>query len=255
MSAPHQLEPYLKQLRLSGMLSGLEVRTEQASAEQWGYGEFLTRLLQDEVERRRQRQLALVLRRGDVDSAMTLEIFDFAFNPSINRQQVLELATGTYLRQHRHVLICGQTGVGKTHLAHALAHEAARQGHTVLCTTAHQMLVQINAGRADGTYQRRLAAYLRPDLLVVDDFGLKPLPTSGPVDFYDVMNERDGRRSIVLTSNRAPAELAELFRDPLLASATLDRLGHHAILLTITGRSHRLSGQFTAQGKEQRASP
>lgn len=254
MSAPHQLEPSLKHLRLSGILSSLEARTEQAAAEQWGYSEFLARLLQDEVERRHQRQLALVLRHGDVNSAMTLETFDFSFNPSINRQQVLELATGTYLRQHRHVLICGQTGVGKTHLAHALAHEAARQGHTVLCTTAHRMLVQINAGRADGTYQKRLATYLSPDLLVVDDFGLKPLPTSGPVDFYDVVNERDGRRSIVLTSNRAPAELAELFRDPLLASATLDRLGHNAILLTISGRSHRLSGPLTAQGKEQRAS-
>ena len=116
------------------------------------------------------------------------------------------------------------------------------------------MLVQINAGRADGTYQKRLATYLRPDLLVVDDFGLKPLPTSGPVDFYDVVNERDGQRSILLTSNRAPAELAELFRDPLLASATLDRLGHNATLLTITGRSHRLSGHLTNQGKEQQAS-
>lgn len=256
MSAPHQLDPYLKQLRLSGILSTLEARTEQAASEQWGYREFLARLLQDEVERRQQRQLALALQRGHVDGTMTLEAFDFAFNPSINRQQVLELATCTYLRQHRCVLICGQTGVGKTHLAHALAHEAARQNYSVLCTTAHQMLGQINAGRADGTYQKRLHAYLRPDLLVVDDFGLKPLPTSGPVDFYDVVNERDGKRSIVLTSNRAPAEWAELFRDPLLASATLDRLGHNAVLLTITGRSHRLSGPLSAAtpGKEAGAS-
>ena len=176
MNAPHQLTPYLKELRLSGILASLESRTEQASGEQWGYEEFLTRLLQEEVERRHQKQLELALRRGNVTSTKTLETFDFGFNPSINRRQVLDLAAGAYLRQHRNVLICGQTGVGKSHLAHALAHEAARQGASVLCTSAHQMLVHINAGRADGTYAKRMATYLRPNLLVIDDFGLKPLP-------------------------------------------------------------------------------
>ena len=250
MSALHQLTPYLKELRLSGILAGLESRIEQASGEQWGYEEFLTRLLQEEVERRHQKQLDVTLRRGNVTSTKTLETFDFTFNPSINRRQVLDLAAGAYLRQHRNVLICGQTGVGKSHLAHALAHEAARQGASVLCTSAHQMLVHINAGRADGTYGKRLATYLRPQLLVIDDFGLKPLPASGPVDFYDVINERYEQRSIVLTSNRAPTELPALFGDILLANATLDRLAHSAVVLTITGRSFRLNGRANQNPKE-----
>ncbi len=250
MSALQQLTPYLKELRLSGMLSGLEARIEQASGEQWGYEEFLTRLLQEEVERRHQKQLELILRRGNVTSTKTLETFDFGFNPAINRRQILDLAAGAYLRQHRNVLICGQTGVGKSHLAHALAHEAARQGASVLCTSAHQMLVHINAGRADGTYAKRMATYLRPHLLVIDDFGLKPLPASGPVDFYDVVNERYEQRSIVLTSNRAPTELPALFGDPLLANATLDRLAHSAVVLTITGRSFRLNGRANQNQKE-----
>ena len=250
MSALHQLTPSLKELRLSGILAGLEARLEQASGEQWGYEEFLTRLLQEEVERRHQKQLELALRRGNVTSTKTLETFDFGFNPSINRRQVLDLAAGAYLRQHRNVLICGQTGVGKSHLAHALAHEAARQGASVLCTSAHQMLVHINAGRADGTYAKRMATYLRPSLLVIDDFGLKPLPASGPVDFYDVINERYEQRSIVLTSNRAPTELPALFGDPLLANATLDRLAHSAVVLTITGRSFRLNGRANQNQKE-----
>jgi DNA replication protein DnaC len=255
MSALQQLTPYLKELRLSGMLTGLESRLEQASGEQWGYEEFLTRLLQEEVERRHQKQLDLTLRRGNVASTKTLETFDFSFNPAINRRQVLDLAAGAYLRQHRNVLICGQTGVGKSHLAHALAHEAARQGASVLCTSAHQMLVHINAGRADGTYAKRMATYLRPSLLVIDDFGLKPLPASGPVDFYDVINERYERRSIVLTSNRAPTELPALFGDPLLANATLDRLAHSAVVLTITGRSFRLNGRANQNPKEAPPSP
>ena len=250
MSTLQQLTPYLKELRLSGILAGLEARLEQASGEQWGYEEFLSRLLQEEVERRHQKQLDLTLRRGNVTSTKTLETFDFGFNPSINRRQILDLAAGAYLRQHRNVLICGQTGVGKSHLAHALAHEAARQGASVLCTSAHQMLVHINAGRADGTYAKRMATYLRPTLLVIDDFGLKPLPASGPVDFYDVVNERYEQRSIVLTSNRAPTELPALFGDPLLANATLDRLAHSAVVLTITGRSFRLNGRANQNQKE-----
>jgi DNA replication protein DnaC len=236
-----QLVPQLKQLRLSGILDGLEVRTEQAVSEQWSHLEFLTRLLQDEVERRNQKQLAMRVRRGGLLAGKTLTSFDFGFNPAINRQLVHELATCAFVRQHRNVLLCGQTGVGKTHLAQALAHEAARQGFDVLVTGAHQMLLHINAGRADASYERRLAGYVKPALLVLDDFGLKPLPPAGSADLYDVIDQRYEAGSIILTSNRAPDEWPEVFNDPLLASAGLDRLGDRAYLLTITGRSFRLS--------------
>ena len=241
MSTTHQLGPDLKRLRLSGILDTLEVRNQQAIAEQWSYSEFLTRLVQDEVGRRAQKQLDLRVRRGNLNTTKTLETFDFGFNPSINRAQVFDLATGAYLRQHRNVLICGQTGVGKTHLAHALAHEAARQGFDILWVSADKMLRHLAAGRADASVDKRLQGYLRPDLLVIDDFGLKPLPVTGPADFYDVINERYEKASILLTSNRAPAEWPELFGDPLLASAGLDRLGHRATVITITGRSYRLT--------------
>ena len=107
MSTLQHLTPYLKELRLSGILAGLEARIEQAGSEQWGYEEFLSRLLQEEVERRQHKQLDLTLRRGNVTSTKSLDTFDFGFNPSINRRQVVDLAAGAYLRQHRHVLICG----------------------------------------------------------------------------------------------------------------------------------------------------
>ena len=236
-----QLTPSLKQLRLSGILDTLEVRTQQAIAEHWGYGEFLTRLVQDEVERRSGKQLDLRIRRSGLATTKTLETFDFSFNPTINRQQVYDLATCAFIRQHRNVLICGQTGVGKSHLAQALAHEAARQGFDSIVTTADALLRHVHAGRADGTHERRLASYVRPPLLVIDDFGLKPLPPSGPADLYDVINERYEKGSLILTSNRAPGEWHELFGDPLLASAGLDRLGHRAAVLLITGRSFRLA--------------
>ena len=251
MELMHQLTPQLKQLRLSGVLATLEVRNRQAIDGHWSYVDFLARLLEDEVERRAQKQLALRIRRATLNSTKTLESFDFNFNPTINRQQVMQIASCDYLRQKRNVLICGPTGVGKTHLSQGLAHEACRQGFDVLFANMHKMLQHINGGRADNSLDRRLQLYLRPDLLILDDFGLKPLTPPGPEDLYDIINERYEKGSIMLTSNRAPTEWADLFGDPLLASAGLDRLAHHAELLIITGHSFRAQGRKKLQEEVQ----
>jgi len=243
MELKHQLTPQLKHLRLSGILETLDARNRQAIEGKWSYVEFLSRLLEDEVERRAQKQLTLRLRRAALNTTKTLETFDFAFNLTINRQHILALAACDYIREHRNVLICGPTGVGKSHLAQALAQEACRQGLNVLFTNTHKMLQHLNGGRADGSWERRLNIYLRTDLLVLDDFGLKPLQSPAPEDLYDVINERYERGSIMLTSNRAPAEWPDLFRDPLLASAGLDRLLHRAEVVVIRGDSFRAQGR------------
>ncbi len=243
MELMHQLQPQLKQLRLSGILETLAARNQQAIDGQWTFVEFLSRLLEDEVERRAQKQLALRLRRAAVQSAKTLTDFDFQFNPHLNKQRVLQLASGEYIRHKRNALLCGPTGVGKTHLAQALVHEACRLGFTALFVNTHKMLQHLAAGRADDSFARRLQLYLRPDLLVLDDFGLKPLTPPGPEDLYDVINERYERGSILLTSNRAPSEWADLFGDPLLAAAGLDRLAHNAEVLVIQGPSFRAQGR------------
>jgi DNA replication protein DnaC len=253
LDLPAQLEPHLRRLRLSGILETLEVRTQQAIAEQWGYAEFLARLIQDEAERREHKRLELRLRRGQVNTTKTLEAFDFGFNPGINRQQVFDLATCGFVRQKRNVLLCGQTGTGKTHLVQAVAHEAARQGFEVLYTTADALLRHLHAGRADGSTDKRLQGYLAPELLVIDDFGLKPLPPTGAVDLYDVINGRYEQGSIALTSNRAPDEFPEVWGDPLLANAGLDRLIHRATVLLLTGRSFRLADRSAPAAPESRS--
>lgn len=243
MDVMAQMTPQLKQLRLSGILDTLEARTQQAVTEQWSHLAYLSRLLEDELERRAQKQLVLRLRRSTMQTTKTFEAFDWAFNGSISRSQFLHLAAGDYIRQHRNILLCGPSGVGKSHLAQALGHEACRQGADVLFASTHKMLAHINGGRADGTYERRLESYLRPDVLILDDFGLRALVAPAPDDLYDVIAERYERGSIILTSNRAPSEWPELFGNPLLASAGLDRLAHHAESVVMTGKSYRAQGR------------
>jgi len=238
-----QLLPKLKSLRLSGILATLDVRNQQAIQEKCTYVEFLEKLLEDEVERRNQKQLELRLRRSSLDPAKTLETFDFHFNPSINRQAVYDLAACTFVEKTECVFILGPAGVGKTHLAQALGHEAVRRGYDVLFTRASSMLAHLNGGRADGTYERRLASFVRPDVLIVDDFGLKPMRPPASEDLYEVIDGRYGKGSLVLTTNRAFDEWPELFDQPVLASAAIDRLAHGATQITITGDSFRARGQ------------
>lgn len=239
MELKHQLTIQLRQLRLSGVRETLEARNRQAIDDKWNYLEFLSRILEDEVERRAQKQLQLRLRRGALNSTKTLEGFDFDFNPNLNRQQILNLASCEFIREKRNVLICGPSGVGKSHLAQAYGQEAARQGMDVLFTSVQKMLSHLNGGRADNSWERRLNLYLRPDLLILDDFGLKSILPPGPEDLYDVINERYEKGSILLTSNRAPNEWPDIFLDPLLASAGLDRLLDRAEVIIIRGPSFR----------------
>jgi len=239
MELKPQLIQQLRGLRMSGVLETLEARERQAIDGQWSYLEFLSRLLEDETERRAQKQLVQRVRRSALNTSKTLEGFDFQFNPALNRQQILQLATCEYVRQHRNLLICGPTGVGKTHISQALGLEAAKQGFDVLFISAQKMLQHIHGGRADGSLERRVNSYLRPDLLILDDFGLKPIQPPGHEDLYDIINERYERGTILLTSNRAPSEWAEVFRDPLLASAGLDRLLDRAEVIILRGTSYR----------------
>jgi DNA replication protein DnaC len=162
MELTHQLTPMLRTLRLSGILETLDVRNRQAVEQQSSFVDFLTTLLQDEVERRAQSKLRLRLRRAAFDPSKTLESFDFGFNAKLNKAQIFDLATCQFIARHESVLVYGPTGVGKSHLAQALAHEACRRGYEVLFINTDKMLTHLAGGRADGTHEQRLARYTRP---------------------------------------------------------------------------------------------
>jgi DNA replication protein DnaC len=239
MSPTDDLIPLLKKLRLSGVLYTLDLRTRQSVDDNLSHGEFLCRLLQDEVERRDAKQLEQRLRRASFEHQKTLEDFDFAFNTSVPKAKVIDLATCAFVERHENVLVVGQTGVGKSHIAQALGHRACRAGHSVLYVSAHDMLTQLRAARADNTHDRRMLRFTGPDLLIVDDLGLRPLVGEEPVDLYEVIRQRYERASTIMTSNRALEEWHPLFADALLASAAMDRLLHHAHVLVIEGDSYR----------------
>jgi len=235
-----ELAPQLKLLRLSGILDSLEARNRQAIDGKLAYTEFLAMLIGDEVARRESKKFSMRLRRAQFRASKTLEQFDFERLPKLNRQLVHELASGRYLQEKAPVLIVGPSGIGKSHLAQALGHCAVRQGIDVVFTSCAGITQSLNAARATGNYERKLALLARVPLLILDDFGLKPLRAPADEDLHDLIAERYERAATIVTSNLDFDEWDQAFvTNQLLASATLDRLRHNAYCLELEGPSFR----------------
>ena len=235
----HPLLPKLRQLKLSGMLQTLDLRAAQATERQLNPVEFLALLLDDELERRSQQHLVYSLALSGCDSLKSLAQFDFLAAPGINRTLIQDLATCAFIPRHENILLCGPTGVGKSHLANAIAIEALKRDFRVISKPTHHLLNDLQTARASGAHPRLLARILSCDLLVLDDFGLQTLSAQAVQDLYEIITERYERGSVIITSNRAFDEWAEVFNNDLLASAALDRLTHHTHTLTIRGDSFR----------------
>lgn len=236
-------------LKLSGILDSLAPRLLEAKNGSWSYSEFLQMILTDEVERRDMKQLQLRLGRSGLDSTKTLATFDFTFNLSITEKVIRESIQSDFASGAQNILILGPSGVGKSHLAQAIAFEAARGGHDVICRRTDHLLQWLGAGRGDGSLQRRLTQSTRVPILVLDDFGLMPLTPQEQSDLYEIIAERYEKASLIITSNREYSEWPAVFHDPLMASAAMDRLVHKAVRLTITGKSYRTE-QFVAAQRE-----
>lgn len=235
----HPLSPKLRQLRLSGMLDTLDVRVSQAVDQHLAPLEFLALLLDDELERRNQRQQILRMALSGCDNNKTLAHFDFSAAPGINRTFIQDLASCLFIQRHENLLLCGPTGVGKSHLANGIAIEALKRNLRVIAKPTHRLLFDLQIARSNGAYPRMLARILSCDLLLLDDFGLQAITPQAAQDLYEIITERYEKGSFIITSNRAFEEWGEIFNNDLLASAALDRLTHHSHTMIIRGDSFR----------------
>jgi DNA replication protein DnaC len=235
-----ELSSLLKQLRLSGILDWLEARNREAIDRKLAFTEFLSLLVHDEVARRDQKKLDLRMRRGNFRNQKTLEGFDFERLPGLNRAAVHDLATCRFIEEKVAVIIAGPCGTGKSHLAQALGHAAARQGYDVLFITQTQLMNSLRTAQAMGTYERRFNYLAKVPLLPIDDFGLKPLRPPEDEDFHDLIAERYERTATVLTSNLDLEEWGAAFpANKMIAAATLDHLRHGAYKIELDGESYR----------------
>ena len=234
-----QLEPMLKQLRLSGILDSLPARNQQAIESKLAYTDFLALLIQDEVARRDQRQFGQRLRKAQVSGDKTLERFDYSHSPSVNHAMIAELATCRFVSEHAPVQIAGPTGTGKSHLVQALCHCALRAGHDVLFITHNKLLAQLHAARATNTYERKLQQLAKIEVIAIDDFGLRPMRSPQDEDFHELIAERYERTTTLATSNLDFDEWGAAFPNKLLGAATLDRLRDGAYRIVLNGETRR----------------
>lgn len=252
----HNLKETCRQLRLSGLATSLELRLQEASSHQLSHVQFLELLLQDELNVRAQRLLERRKKAAGFRDLKPLEDFDWSFNSSIKRSQIFDLATGQFIRQHRDVLLLGPPGVGKSFLAQALGHAAIRAGFVVLYCSIFDLVRELQADQSPAEAQRTLTRYLKPDLLCIDDFGMKHFPSKSAEALLELVVRRHQNRSTLLTSNRPIEEWGQLLGDVPAATAILDRFLQQAEIIQITGRSYRLRhAPAPPSSEKKKASP
>ena len=243
------LKENLKRLRLSAMASHFESRARQATESCMDYGEFLLSLTDIELQIRSENSLKRRLREANFPLLKTLEGFDFESAPGLNAMLIRELAEGDYIRNHRNVIFMGKSGTGKTHLATGLGVESCRQGQRTRFVTACGLTNELIEAKTEKDLQRRLNKYERYGLLIIDELGYVPFSKDGASLLFQVLANRNERKSVIITTNLGFGDWTQVFGDANLTAALLDRLTHKAQIISCTWDSYRLKDSLKKKGK------
>ena len=263
MTTPAQLErlaEHLRKLRLLKSGERLEAMLQDAAERELPYAQFLEQLLGEEVAAKTGKNVAMRTAMARFPFVKPLETFDFAYQPSIDRKQLQQLATCHYLEHGDNVIVLGPPGVGKTHLAVSLGLKAIEAGYRVLFTTAAHLITVLTKAHAEGSLDEKLKVFTTPRLLIVDEIGYLPIDRLGANLFFQLISRRYERGPMILTSNQSFGAWGDVFGDRVIASAILDRLLHHAVTLNIRGNSYRLkeklkAGLVRSQNEDSQTNP
>jgi DNA replication protein DnaC len=249
MTTPAQLDrlaEHLRKLRLLKSGERLEAVLQEAAARELPYAEFLEQVLGEEVAAKTSKNIAMRTAMARFPFVKPLETFDFTYQPSIDKKQLLQLASCHYIEHGDNVIVLGPPGVGKTHLAVSLGLKAIEAGYRVLFTTAAHLIAVLTKAHAEGRLDEKLKVYTTPRLLIIDEIGYLPIDRIGANLFFQLISRRYERGPMILTSNQSFGAWGEVFGDRIIATAILDRLLHHAVTLNIRGNSYRLKEKLKA---------
>jgi DNA replication protein DnaC len=234
------IKTHLADLEMPGSLEVVDSLLEKLDGGAMSPAEAMEQLLRAQVILRKERRLISAMRSSRLPGVKRLDSFDFTFQPSIDRNQILSLHDLTFIERKENVIMLGPAGVGKTHLAISLAVTAAERGRRVYFSTLSDLVLSLVEAEKQGRLRERLAVLRTPSLLIVDEIGYLPVTASGTNLFFQLVNARYEKASMILTSNKSFKEWGEIFGDPVAASAMLDRLLHHCHIVNIKGNSYRL---------------